>query len=300
MKGIKEIKNRIRAIDNAAKITSAMQLVASSKMKKAQNCAINSRSYLTNLAKILKKISAKQFESVDHLFFRKAANNKKCVILIGTDKGLCGVLNHNLLKNLPAALLEDKSTQWIAVGKKSAQFLARKNCPLLANFTVSDRVDFHEIEGLCSLVAQKYLEGEIDSVDIVYSKYVNTLEYIPSLQSLLPMDDFQKCFLKILENEGIKEVDCLDQWISPEEEIIFEPSVKAIVDEIARVFLRYNLRQVLLESKASEHSARMVAMKNATDNAQTLSQELKLEYNKARQYSITSEIIELSAASGNN
>lgn len=296
MKGIKEIKNRIRAVDSASKITSAMQLVAASKMKKAQNSAINSRPYLQYLSEILHKLSYKQFERIRHPFFNRDSPEKRCIVVVSTDKGLCGVLNNNLFRYL-SDLVKDKNIQWIAVGKRAAQFLCGSGCRLAANFTVSDKVEYHELSGLCRILSQRYLNGDVDHVDVAYSQFVNTLSYKPTIQPILPMDDFQKLFNQMAEKDG---VDVTNNWVPAEAEIIFEPSVDVIVDEIARIFLKYNLHQVLLEAKASEHSARMVAMKNATDNAKSLSQELKLEYNKARQYSITSEIIELSVAASSN
>ena len=286
MKGVKEIKNRIRAVDNAAKITSAMQLVAASKMKKAQDSAINSRPYLSHLADIVARLSdAKKIKAI-HPFFIEREVRRRCVIVVSTDRGLCGVLNSNLFRSIPT----DPSIKYISIGRKAMQFLSRGQYNLIASFSVNDRVQYHELTGICDLVGKLYIDNEIDSVEVLYQHFVNTLHYVPSLQKILPMVGFvENCKASLPKNEQNKK---------DSRPILFEPGQKEIIDHLARIFLKYDLHQVILEAKASEQSARMVAMKNANDNAEALSQELKMEYNKARQYAITNEIIELAAASG--
>jgi F-type H+-transporting ATPase subunit gamma len=207
--------------------------------------------------------------------------------VIGTDKGLCGILNSHLFKSIPKG-----DIAFISIGRKAMQFLSRTRRHLLASFSVNDRVQYHEIQSICDLISKCYVEGEIDEVEVLYQKFINTLSYVPTIQKILPMNGFYEEFETMLATAKLKR----EAFERDGRELMFEPGVSQIVDHIAKIFLKYNLHQVLLEAKASEHSARMVAMKNATDSAETLSQSLKLEYNKARQYAITNEIVELSTA----
>lgn len=292
MKGVKEIKSRIRAVDSASKITLAMQLVASSKMKKAQDSAIESRPYLLRLAEIIARLPERKVKKKIHPFFVDREVHTRCVLVASTDRGLCGVLNNNLFRNLP----KEPNIKYISVGKKAMQFLSRGGYDLLASFSVNDRVQYHEVLSVCDYVGKLFTEGEIDTVEVLYQRFVNTLHYVPLLQKLLPMNGFYEEIQKILKSARAHST----SFDRDERPLLFEPSVQALIDHIAGIFLKYNLHQVLLEAKASEQSARMVAMKNATDNAEALSQLLKLEYNKARQYAITNEIVELSAAAHEN
>jgi F-type H+-transporting ATPase subunit gamma len=287
VKGIKEIRNRIRAVDSVSKITQAMRLVAASKMKRAQDFAINSRPYLLHLARIVACLPEEKVLKNLHPFFVPREVKKRCIIAIGTDKGLCGVLNNHLFKAIP-----EGDICFISVGRKAMQFLGRTGRRLLASFSVNDRVQYHEVLGICDLVSKHYIEGEIDGVEVLYQKFVNTMSYMPTLQKILPMNGFYEEFEAMLGAAKVRR----EAFERDDRELMFEPGVRPIIDHIAKIFLKYNLHQVLLEAKASEHSARMIAMKNATDSAENLSQSLKLEYNKARQYAITSEIIELAAA----
>ena len=288
MKGVKEIRNRIRAVDSVSKITSAMQLVAASKMRRAQDFAINSRPYLLHLAKVVARLPEKKIKKKTHPFFITRKTIRRCVIVVGTDKGLCGVLNNNLFRSVS----NDEGVQFVSVGRKAMQFLSRTKRPLLASFSINDRVQYHEVLGICDFIAKLYIDGEIDVVEVLYQKFINTLSYMPKLQKILPMTGFYEEFEAMLNAARVEQ----EKFKGDPRELMFEPDLKQIIDHIAKIFLKYNLHQVLLEAKASEHSARMVAMKNATDSAETIAQELKLEYNKARQCAITSEIIELAAA----
>jgi F-type H+-transporting ATPase subunit gamma len=292
MKGIREIRNRIRAVDSVSKITLAMQLVAASKMKRAQDFATESRPYLLRLSEIICCLSEKKLRRNMHPFFISRERQKRCIIVVGTDKGLCGVLNTTLFKLIP----EGEEISFISIGRKAMQLLSRRKRTLLASFSVNDRVQYHDVLGICDLVAKLYLDGEVDVVEVLYQKFGNTLTYLPSLQRVLPMDGFHDVFNQMLKSAKLE----TEHFRRDPRGLLWEPHVKQIIDHIAKIFLKYNLHQVLLEAKASEHSARMVAMKSATDNAESLSQALKLEYNKARQYAITNEIIELAVATAEN
>jgi F-type H+-transporting ATPase subunit gamma len=167
MKGVKEVKNRIRAVDSVSKITQAMQLVAASKMRRAQDFAVSSRPYLLHLSEIICCLSEKKIQKNGHPFFIPREGRKRCVIVVGTDKGLCGVLNNALFKSIPR-----EEAYFISVGRKAMQFLNGTKHPLLASFSTNDRVQYHGVLKICDLISKLYLDGEIDSVEVLYQTFI--------------------------------------------------------------------------------------------------------------------------------
>jgi len=210
------------------------------------------------------------------------------ILLLGTDRGLCGSLNASVFRQREGL---GKNLRWMTVGKKAAQHVGRIGGELLASFYVSDRVDFSEVRPVGEALGQAYREGTIDTVEVLFPGFVNTLVQTPVLQRVLPMRDFQSEFEALLERAKVPP----GAFQPDPREMLFEPDLPALLEELSRAFFQYQLYQILLEAKASEQSARMVAMKTATDNAEKLSRELELEYNKVRQSAITGEIVELSA-----
>jgi F-type H+-transporting ATPase subunit gamma len=287
MKGAKEVKRRIRAVANTAQITWAMQLVASAKMQKAQNLAIRGRPYCFHLAELLHCFSEEDLKKVHHPFFEKRELMHRGVLLVGTDRGLCGSMNANVFRKADAM---EGSIRWMTVGKKAAQYVSRSGKELLASFHISDRMDFSELKPIGEGLSRAYREGVIDTVEVLFPKFINTLLQTPMLQRILPMREFQAEFEAMLQHEHVRREDF---QVDPRE-MIFEPSISELLEELSLAFFQYQLYQVLLEAKASEQSSRMVAMKTATDNAETLSKELNLECNRVRQAAITNEIVELS------
>jgi F-type H+-transporting ATPase subunit gamma len=288
MKGAKEIRQRLRAVRSTAQITWAMQLVASAKRQKAQALALRGRPYCLRLAELLRCFSEEALRGISHPFFEKREVTHRGILLVGTDRGLCGSLNTNVFR--PVAGLEN--IRWMTVGKKAAQCVSRAGGELLASFHVSDRVDFSELRPIGEGLAQAYLQKRIDTVEVLFPSFVNTLLQTPVLQRVLPMRDFQSEFEALLQRSRLRPEDfCPDP-----REMLWEPGIAELLEELSHAFFRYQLYQILLEAKASEQSARMVAMKTATDNAENLSKELNLEYNKVRQTTITNEIVELSTA----
>jgi F-type H+-transporting ATPase subunit gamma len=287
MKGAKEIKQRIRVVGNTAQITWAMQLVASTKMQKAQASAIHGRPYCFHLAELVRCFSEEALRGVHHPFFEKREIVHRGVLLLGTDRGLCGSMNANVFRKIDSM---DGNTRWMTVGKRAAQYVSRSGRELLASFCVSDRVDFSELRPICEGLSQAYEQKTIDTVEVLFPKFVNTLVQMPVLQRVLPMREFQEEFEAILQRSNVR----LEDFQMDSRETMFEPSVTELLEELSRAFFQYQLYQILLEAKAAEQSSRMVAMKTATDNAESLSKELNLEYNKVRQSAITNEILELS------
>ena len=290
MKGMREIRTRIRAVKNTAQITRAMELVASSKMKRAQDNAIGSRMYAYELTELLNTLTQQiSWEEIQHPFFCSREVKHRGILLITSDKGLCGALNQNLLK-LASQL--PKSTRFIAVGQKGIQFLSRNRCDLLGHFPCPDNINFKQVQNIVHFLEDAYNNGTIDTLEVLFPRFKNTLVQEPSLRRLLPMVDFGLELERMYEWMGVDKSRLSSEKCS----FIIEPDGKAVLERLPLLFLKKTLYQILLEAKASEHSARMVAMKGATDNAETLISNLQLEYNKARQTSITQEIVEITAS----
>jgi len=293
-KGLREIKNRIRSVTNTGQITRAMQLVASSKMRRAQTAAISGRPYATLLSRILGTALRGLEISGDfsHPLIREREVKTRGIVVISTDKGLCGGLNSNLFRFLNKSVPAGTPAKFFAIGKKAAQFLARTKRDLVADFSVSDHVNFSEVRPIGEYLLNEYLAGTIDTIDLVLSQFKNTIVQTPMISTLVPLGNLENRMQKQFEAQGQGEFKLLED----DREMNFEPSAKTVLDGLPALFFKQSLYQAILEAKASEQSARMVAMKAATDNAKTLVETLSLEYNKARQATITNEINELAAS----
>lgn len=289
MKGIREIKNRIKVINNTSKITRAMQLVAASKMRRAQQLALNSRPYLLMLSEIAASISSIKELKINHPFFDTREVKNRGILLIGTEKGLCGALNQNLFK---AISNEKGSVKFVTIGKRATQFVARTGNKLLAQFSIGDKITFHDLRVVVEFLKKSYLDGEIDTVEVAFPRFVNTLVQEPVLQRVLPMINFEDELLSIRKRMRISN----DETLLDQRDMLLEPGIDEILEQLTPLFLTQNIYKLVLEAKAAEHSARMIAMKSATDNAESLAKSLNIEYNRARQAAITNEIIEISAA----
>ena len=286
-KGLREIRNRIKSVRSTAQITRAMQLVASSKMKRAQDAAQASRVYAELLGEILDTAISKVGE-FSHPLLTKRNVTTRGIILVTADKGLCGPLNGNLIRQAA----EIKNASFVCLGRKGSQAIARSGRKLLADFPVSDRVNFNEVRPAAEFLLKAFTEGTVDTVEILYAHFKNTLIQVPRLQQLLPADSLVTQAKELRAKLGLPE----PKIEKDEREMIFEPSVEVILNQLPELFFKQAVHQAILEAKASEHSARMVAMKAATDNAKKLAGALSLEYNKARQAAITQEILEITAA----
>jgi F-type H+-transporting ATPase subunit gamma len=292
MKGVKEIRSRIKAVQNTAKITRAMQLIASSKMKKAQQLAVFGRPYILLLTEITENLSTLGAKKLKHPFFERREVKTRGIIIVGTDRGLCGALNQNILKFIAANISKEENVKFMTIGKKITQLISSSKRTIMAHFNVSDRTEYHELAPIVKFTKDAYLANEIDSLEIVFAQYVNPLIQKPVLQHILPMLDFNSELERFRKNIRIKP----EEICNDPRPVIIEPSVSSVVAMLSQMFLSQNIYRVILEAKASEHSSRTTAMKGATDNAEALSKNLSLEYNKLRQSAITNEIIEISAA----
>lgn len=285
-KGLREIRNRIKSVKSTGQITRAMQLVASSKMKRAQDAARAGRAYAELLGEILDTAQAKVGEFT-HPLLTKREVKVRGILLVTPDKGMAGALNGNLIR----LAAEQKDAVFVCIGRKGAQALARSGRKVLADFPVTDRASFNEVRPAAEYLLKAFTEGTVDTVEVLFAHFKNTMVQTPRVQQLLPADSLVAQAREFRAKLGLPEPKIEED----ERDMLFEPSASAILDQLPALFFKQAVHQAVLESKASEFSARMVAMKAATDNAKKIGAALSLEYNKARQAAITQEILELTA-----
>ena len=297
MANLRDIRRRIKSVKNTAQITKAMQMVAATKMRRAQLAAIALRPYASRLDDMAAHIYAGIAPNeVSHPLLKKRnKSGKTAVIVLTTEKGLCGPLNTNLLRDVLRN--DDPSKVYISVGRKGRQTLVRLKKNLLADFELKDSPTFSESKTISRFLLQKYEENQFDTVEIYYNRFVNTLSQIPTRFPLVPIGAETLAVAKALgEAKHAELAERNPDNPNPPVSYNFEPEVQDLLGKLLPFYVHLELYEKILESRASEHSARMVAMKSATDNAKQLVKDLMLEYNKARQASITNEILEISSA----
>ena len=292
MANLRDIRRRIKSVKSTAQITRAMQLVAASKMKKAQDQAIAGRAYADHLVALLADLKGQDATS-GHPLLETRETKRELVVLITTDKGLCGGLNGNLLRKV---LRETgPETRFVTVGRKGSNALTKLRRNLLADFTLRDPIHFNEVKKVARFATKLFLEGEVDVVRVAFSNFVNTLTHIPTIAQILPLDP--ETLAEKKEFEGMAGV---PKTVGPDPasftEYLFEPGRAEVFEQLLPLYVNYQFYQMALEARASEHSSRMVAMKSATDNAKGMVKDLTLEYNKVRQAAITSELLEITTA----
>ena len=282
MHSLHDLRRRIRSIGSTAQITKAMQMVAASKMRKAQEAVVAGRPFARLLYRIQREATTRMGD-FRHPLLEVREVRKRAVILISSDKGLCGALNANLFRL--AAQFDPASTVFITAGRKAAQFVARTGRQLVAEFAYGDEPKFAEASAIASLARDLFLKREVDQVRIVATEFVNTLTQRPVTVEYLPVGEIKGLKIPGAEAEEKLPVDT--------RESVFEPSPEVLLAYLLSHYLNIYIYQALLNAKASEQSARMVSMKNATDNADGLIKHLTLEYNNLRQGNITRELLEI-------
>ena len=281
MANTQDIRRRIKSIRNTAQITKAMQMVAASKMRKAQQHALAGRPYSELMNRVLVSLQSRT-DPLLHPLLQIRPTNKELVLIISTDKGLAGALNTNVMRE--AAAFDPARTVYVTAGRKARQFVARTRRELLADFELKDAPTILETKAISKFCVEKFLSGEVDKVTVLYTHFVNTINQKPVAQTLLPISPFAF--------RAAPDASAADPMLA----YIFEPSAQDVLDFMLPYYVQYQVFQMILDARASEHSARMVAMKNATDNANQFIKDLTLEYNKMRQASITTELLEIATA----
>ena len=277
----RDIRRRIGAVKNIKQITRAMQFVAASKLKRAQDAALAARPYSEKLDEVLADLAA-VLGGEDHPLLAERAEGRRLIVLITTDRPLSGPLNTNIVRFVARDIIDEPGDiAVVTVGRKGRDAMRRAGVPLEAHFsTFGDRPTFADVLPLARLITDDFLAGTNGRVDIIYSRWISTLVQRPERLTILPIQ-------AAADTEGI-----------PGNQFIFEPKAATVLERLLPRYVATRLFQAVLEAKASEESSRMVAMKSATENAEELIEDLTLSYNKVRQANITREMIEI--ASGAN
>ncbi len=282
MSSPRELRRRIKSVSSTAQITKAMQMVAASKMRKAQEAALGMRPFAQALYRIQRKATSRSVAFV-HPLLEAREVRKRAVILVGSDKGLCGALNTNVFRL--ASKFDEGSTVFITAGRKAAQFVARTRRQLHADFPYGDTPRYSEARAIAAVARDLYMSGAVDEVQIIASRFVNTMTQVPVSIEYLPVGAITSLHIPGTPLE--------EELASDTVGGLFEPNAQEVLSYLVTHYLNLIMYFVLLNAKASEQSARMVSMKNATDSAETLIDDLKLEYNKLRQGNITKELLEI-------
>ena len=288
MPSTRDIRRRIRSVRNTAQITKAMQMVAAAKMRKAQQAALAGRPYAALMNEVLAEATARAGD-FKHPLMQTRDVRRRAIILVSTDRGLCGALNSNLFRE--AVKFDRDSTLYVTAGRKASQFITRTKRPLAAEFTCKDTPQFGEARAISKFAQGLFLKREADAVDILFTNYISTLIQRPEVLPFLPVGKIRTVTAGIHGHAAAAELPA-----GGDVPYSFEPDEETVLGELLPHSLNFKIYQILLEARASEHSARMVAMKNATDNAQQLIKELTLQYNKLRQSNITKELLEIATA----
>ena len=282
MQSSRDLRRRIKSVGGTAQITRAMQMVAASKMRRAQHAATASRPF-ARLWYRLQREAVTHATDFTHPLQEVHKVQRRAVVLVAGDKGLCGALNTNVFRM--AAQFDPASTIFITAGRKAAQFVARAKLSLVAEFAYGDSPTYAEARAIASVARDLFLTGNVQQVQIVASRFVNTLTQEAVSLEYLPVGPISSIKIPDAPSE--------EELAADDEEIVFEPNAEAILGYLLGHYLNIYMYYVLLNAKACEQSARMVSMKNATDSAQSLIESLTLDYNKLRQGAITKELLEI-------
>ncbi len=284
MASTKELRRRIKSIKNTSQITRAMQMVSATKMRRAQNQALSSRPYDVAVSCMLSKLVGQVDSGLHPLLSQNGLGNKIGIILLSSDKGLCGALNANLFRlitRLESEEFKGKELTFYAFGKKGRDFVVRTSKKLEADFESMEQITVSSAIKIKNFVIQAYLKGEVNAVYLLYPHFISTLTQEVKLVKILPIDSSSLVDSSLVASSS---------------ELLFEPSADIVLDFALTHLVETKIYQSLLEAKASEHSARMVAMKNATDSASDLVADLTLTYNQVRQELVTRELLEITSA----
>lgn len=281
MASSREIQRRIRSVSNMSQITRAMEMVSAVKMRRAQQRVTTSRPYSEQLSQIMSDLASLQPDPEQLAKFpllqRRPIQNVM-MIVVAPDRGLTGALNSNILRRASRFVLEEANApvRIITIGKKSRDYFVKTKQNVIAEYiNLGDNVTFDEVRGIADIAMDEFISGRVDAVYVVYARFVNTLTQRPEVVQILPME-------APATHDGYVDY-------------IFEPSPEEVLSQLLPRYIEVQLYQAILDSLASEHSARMVSMRSASDNAKEIVNELTLSRNKARQAQITQEVSEIAA-----
>ena len=293
MANLRDIRRRIKSVKSTSQITKAMELVSAAKMKKAQDQALAGRDYADKLNKVLVNLKENTTEE-SHPLLEKREGAKELMLVISTGRGLCGGLNTNLYKAVIKSATD--ATEYVTVGKKLRQTIAKTGGKIVTDWEVADPVPFNDAKPISKFLTEKFLSGGYDKISVAFNNFVSTLTQTPEVFQLLPIESEDLGEKQDYEGVDKGEIGETDKAAALAADYDFEPSAEGVLDKLLPLYINFQIYQMLVEARASEHSARMVAMKAATDNAKNMIDDLTLEYNKARQAAITAELLEITTA----
>ncbi|MEQ8903663.1 ATP synthase F1 subunit gamma [Ekhidna sp.] len=285
MANLKEVKGRIQSVVSTQQITKAMKMVAAAKLRRAQDRIIQMRPYSQKLSEIIQNVSAGGTDAGDNPFSEERAIERVLIVVVSSDRGLCGAFNSSVFKATKALIAEKYShaetsgnLEILPIGKKAFEHFAKRKYNVIKTYShLIEKLNFADAKEAAEMVMAAYLDGKYDRVDIVYNEFKNVATQIIKKEQFLPIQE-----IETEEIDDLREID-----------YIYEPSKEFIFDELVPKSLKIQFYKTLLESNASEHGARMTAMDKATENADDLLKELRLTYNRTRQAAITKEILEI-------
>jgi F-type H+-transporting ATPase subunit gamma len=287
MANAREVRLRIRSVKNIAQVTRALQAVSASKVRKALQAMLQTRPYASKAWQVITHLAGQPGRATLHpLLMPRPEDRNELVVLITGDRGLAGAYNTNIVRFVLSKFNQpDAKVQFITVGRKGRDMLLRRRKGVMAEFSnLPAAPSFADVSAIGRLAVDEYLANRVDRVFLVYTDFINMVKQEPTIKQLLPLE---------LENPSASDGENRSMGKGPAKTYIYEPGETEILDDIVPRFVMLQVYQAVLESLASEHAARMVAMKNATDSATDLAGALQLEYNKARQQGITSEILDI-------
>ena len=297
---LKEIKNKINSTQNIFEITRALELVSAIKMKKSQTLALGSRLFTQAALKILKRLSEyiKEIEQKS-VFFEQGKNDTVLAVVVSSDKGFCGAFNRNILNFSERIIAKEKNIEIAAIGNKAIKFFRRTDHKILIEFSgIGDYGELEEVKPIANLLIRYFKEGKFKKILFFYTDFISTFSQKPMIIQILPLN-LEK-LKETLENYELKKRKQSTSDLKEDKEknvdYIFEPSPEEIFENLVPQLIEYFIFHSILEANASEHSARMMAMRSASENAKEIIGRLRLEYNKARQSQITAEVSEVSIA----
>lgn len=277
---IRQVRKKIKSTTNIKKITKAMELVSAIKMKKAQQKAVEGQPYQRVIDATIKKIIGKIDTSLSPLLNQDESASRELVIVITANKGLCGGFNFNIFRFLLEQKIDFTKTDFVAIGKKGSFFINKMNGKILADYSGANPLN--NVSAIFDFILKNYLQGSYSKVSLVYNRFISALKTEPTIETLLPfvLSDFEKT----------------DEKVEQVIDYLIEPSPNEIIDSLLRSYLEDKIRFAIIQNEAGEHSSRMIAMKNATDNAEDLTYNLTLLRNRLRQQKITYELLDMVTA----
>jgi len=290
---LKQVKNKIVSTQKTGKVTKAMESVSAVKMRKSQERAFSGRPYVHAAMRILQQLSSSE-EGLSHPLAQKRETGKQLLVIVTSDKGLAGAVNSSVLKRATENFANNPETDVVAIGRKAFEFAKREGKEVIGQYTnVSDDIHLADIKDITDIIMEKFTDGAYKDVSVIYQNFVSTFEQEPTKRNILPLDPAEIHY--IMKGIRPKTGKFSDNTSEQDGKITYtvEPSAEEVLNTLIPQLVQIMLYHALLESKASEHSARMVAMKNATDKSKEVVKALTLVYNKERQAAITAEVSEI-------